>query len=654
MHRLRPLLAGLLLAGLGLPSPVRAQEREAILSYDVTLALADGGRMDVTEAITVRALGQEIRRGIYRDFPTEFPGSAGFARTRAPFEVLSVTRDGAAEPYRLEKIRGAGGRGGVRVRIGDPDVTLTPGVHRYVIRYETWRWVSFSDTGHELYWNATGNGWAFPIEHASVLVSLPGAPDPAGVRLEAWTGPEGSTASDARTSWDAARGIATVETTRPLAPREGLTFRLRFPAGVVAPPTRAQEVAWLRRDWGSAVAAGLLVTLVLGLYVLMWERVGRDPEAGPLVVRYEPPPGFSPAALGYLQRRGYDPAVLAAALVSLAVQGAVRIEKEGHTWTLVRTGVPGEKATREERLLFHDLLGGGDRLDLTPVHATLLRAAVKDLRQALALQLERAYFVLNRGWFGVGLAVSALGYALLLWRNARDLPPEAWFMGLWLTFWSLGVASLLVRAWRAWGAALRGGGVGDWIGALFLSAFATPFVAAELFVAGFLASRVPLPLVAAAVALGVVNAAFYHLLERPTLKGRGVLGQLEGFRAYLAATDGDRLDRMTPTERTPELFERWLPHAIALGVANRWGERFQEVLVPREAAATATAATMTGLAWYSADGAADFASVASSLGGAFSGSLSAASSPPSSGGSGGGGGGGSSGGGGGGGGGGGW
>jgi uncharacterized membrane protein len=105
---------------------------------------------------------------------------------------------------------------------------------------------------------------------------------------------------------------------------------------------------------------------------------------------------------------------------------------------------------------------------------------------------------------------------------------------------------------------------------------------------------------------------------------------------------------MTSPKDTPELFERYLPYAIALGIENRWAERFASVL------AAAAAQGQSGLAWYSGpnrpwDNPTGFAeSVGSSLSSTIS---SASTAPGSSSGSGGGG---SSGGGGGGGGGGGW
>ena len=63
---LRTIRAASLLLVAMLAFPAHAQER--ILAYDSTVVVADDGSLDVTERITVRAEGSQIRRGIYRDF----------------------------------------------------------------------------------------------------------------------------------------------------------------------------------------------------------------------------------------------------------------------------------------------------------------------------------------------------------------------------------------------------------------------------------------------------------------------------------------------------------------------------------------------------------------------------------------------------------
>ena len=92
-----------------LPVPAGAQDdAEEILAYDVRIEVGAGGVMLVTESIEVRALGQEIRRGIYRDFPTTFPREESGGEIVAPFRVIGVTRDGRGESYSIERIMGPG------------------------------------------------------------------------------------------------------------------------------------------------------------------------------------------------------------------------------------------------------------------------------------------------------------------------------------------------------------------------------------------------------------------------------------------------------------------------------------------------------------------------------------------------------------------
>jgi uncharacterized membrane protein len=223
------------------------------------------------------------------------------------------------------------------------------------------------------------------------------------------------------------------------------------------------------------------------------------------------------------------------------------------------------------------------------------------------------------------------------------------FLAVWLTGWTAGVVMIGKQVVTLFRAARADGGV-IWGGFIFLTLFSLPFIAAEIGVSAMLLTMMPSHLVLAALAVGVTNVVFYHLLERPTLRGRGVLDQLEGFRAYLSG-NGDR--RRPASSGTPGAFERFLPHAIALGLETRWAEGFGDAL--RATARAASDARV--IPWYdhrTPDRKFSPVSFASSLGTALASKLSSSSSPPSSGGSGGSSGGGSSGGGGGGGGGGGW
>jgi len=126
-----------------------------------------------------------------------------------------------------------------------------------------------------------------------------------------------------------------------------------------------------------------------------------------------------------------------------------------------------------------------------------------------------------------------------------------------------------------------------------------------------------------------------------------VIDAIEGFRLYLTVAEEDRLNAMNPPERTPELFERFLPYALALDAEHAWAQHFTDVLQRAQVGGQPYHPI-----WYASGGwdIAHPAGFADTMGNAFAGAISSSSSAPGSSG----GGGGSSGGGGGGGGGGGW
>ena len=162
--RLRPLILALLALVLLALQPALADER--ILSFDSDLRVQPDGAFLVTETIRVRAEGDRIQRGIFRDFP--MLARDGRGSYRVGFQLVSVTRNGQPEPSRVEEIARA-----ARIYLGSPDTRLTPGEHVYRITYRTDRQLRFFDDHDEVYWNATGTEWLFPIDRVTATVHLP-------------------------------------------------------------------------------------------------------------------------------------------------------------------------------------------------------------------------------------------------------------------------------------------------------------------------------------------------------------------------------------------------------------------------------------------------------------------------------------------------
>lgn len=618
-----------------------AAARERILDFESEIWVHPDATMTVRETITVVAQGQSIKRGIYRDFPTAYRDRFN-NKVKVGFDVVNVLRDGRPEPYHTERVAN-----GVRLYIGDKDVFIPKGQHVYTIDYRTNRQLGFFDDFDELYWNVTGNGWDFEIERAGARIHLP-----EGARIldyAGYTGLQGETKQDFRS--DLRGDGIRFETTRPLGKRQGLTIAVSWPPGLVARPSEADKLAYLIND-NSVLIAGLVgLALLTAYYLVVWVFVGQDPKRGTIVPSYDPPTGFSPAAARYVTRMGFDDKTFTAAVVSLAVKGAITIREDSDkSYTLEKTGREHDLSAGESAVYRKLFAHGRKSIALKQSNHKKLGAAQNALKTWLRTEFEKIYFVRNTAYFIPGLVLSFAALGLLV--VASDDPAGAAFMCLWLSVWTVGVYFLGRQVWRGWKASLATGSLLGSGKALFATIFAVPFFAGEVLGLGALAQSASLGAAVILVVIQLINVLFYHLLKAPTRLGRRMMDQIDGFADYLSVAEKDRMNFHNPPERTPELFERFLPYALALGVEQAWSEQFSDVL----AQAGQGEGRRNGHyspRWYSGRGFdGDFGHFASNLGSGFSGAIAAASTAPGS--SSGSGGGGSSGGGGGGGGGGGW
>ncbi|HVF37562.1 MAG TPA: DUF2207 domain-containing protein [Sphingomicrobium sp.] len=632
---LRGALAALLLA-LAWVAPAQAEER--ILSFLSDVAIQRDGSLLVTETITVRAEGDRIRRGIFREFPTRYKGRSG-GQVRVGFEPLGVTRNGQPEPFKREAMSN-----GVRIRIGNPNVLLEPGEYRYGIRYRTTRQLGRFRDFDEVYWNVTGNGWAFPIERAEARITLP-SPVQFGQRAF-YTGPQGATGSQAEVISERPGEIA-FATTAPLGPNEGFTIAAAFPKGVVGDASASDQRRWWLNDFGPLLAGTAALLAVIGFYFHAWRRAGRDPVAGTVVPLFSPSDNLSPAAMRYVWKMKADNRAFAAALVDLGVKGHVRLVEEEGGWLggdktrIERLAAAGQPIPAAEEAMLRELATSGESIVMEQENHPKFQAAQKALTEDFKKRFDDKLFHRNWGWAIAGSLIFLAG----LWLTAAAVAAATDTiepMKIGVGVGSLAVAALLgllIAHASAVGKCLM-------VVVMMVCGAAALATGMPVFVAA-LESGWWLPIAIPALALPLALSAFWWM-SAPTREGRAVLDRIAGFRQYLSIAEGERLDRMTAPRDTPEIFEKYLPYAIALGVENRWAERFEGVL------AAAAAQGRQGFSWYSGsrDPWSNSSGFVRGVGSSLASTVSSASSAPGS--SSGSGGGGSSGGGGGGGGGGGW
>ena len=430
---------------------------------------------------------------------------------------------------------------------------------------------------------------------------------------------------------------------------------MRWQKGVVTAPVPPSQARLWFQDYAPPVAA-LWALLGLGFfYYYAWKKAGRGPIPGTVVPLFEPPDGLSAAAIRYIRRMGFDNRCFAAAIVDSGVQRKLRMVEGEKGFlkkarvTLAKTGEHGDLPEPERRML-DALFSGSNTLEMDRSNHLYFGKARKALQEHLQEAYQGRLFLKNLGWAWVGMmfllaAMLFVGMMIALsdiYAGAGERAlPAAGFALMIGAVW-VGVNSRAARKDGSWAraalAALLGTGGTVFVVLAFILAVQNEEWPVWIWM------LVPLLILPVALSAFVWMAA-------PTPEGRQVMDRIAGFQRYLSITEENRLEVLHPPEKTPELFERFLPHAIALGVENKWAGKFAAVLA---AAAADPGRQGNTMGWYVGSHSAwsNPGIFATTVGASLASSVAAASTAPGS--SSGSGGGGFSGGGGGGGGGGGW
>ncbi len=543
--------------------------QERIINYNSYITVEQSGDILIKEDITVKAEGNDIKRGIYRTFPTKYRDKLG-TRFNVGFTVLEVLKDGIEEPYFTEKESN-----GVKVYIGDKNTLLPHGEYTYSILYRTTRQIGFFDEFDELYFNAIGGDWTFQIEAASITVQLPDGAEI--LQNTAYSGLQGESTCNCDIEED--DNILTIRTTRALQPFEQLTFAVAWPKGFVKEPTTTEKTLFFLKNNFHVLFSLIGLGIVTFLYYKAWKKVGVDPPKGTIIPLFDPPAGFSPADTAFLHKMYMTQRVISAAIVSMAVKGHLKIINLKKKYTLERLSTDLTLLTEEEKAISSALFSGNPILELDNKNHSKFTKARTNAGLKLNKKMKPRYFSLHFKHLTKGILASVFLVVLTFILSPSPV---------------------------------------------------IPFILIFLLV--------------------ILVSLFTYLIKAPTIEGRAIMDEIEGFKMYLSVAEQKQLDALHEPNMTVERFEALLPYAIALGVENQWGKKFENALTK-----SLQETKSYSPSWYlGAAGAMAFSPqrFSSSMGSSFSSAISSASSPPGS--SSGSGGGGSSGGGGGGGGGGGW
>jgi uncharacterized membrane protein len=387
-----------------------------------------------------------------------------------------------------------------------------------VVHYRVSNALAFFEDHDELYWNITGNDWDEPIGNASAMITLPAGTT--GLHALAFTGTYGAKTSDARVQ--VLGTLIDVTMQRTLEFHEGVSVVVGWDKGFVRAPTKSEIVfRFLRSNWPFVVP-------IIAFFVMFWFWYvkGRDPRRNAIAVQYEPPDAMTPGEVGTLVDNSAAMRDITATLVDLAVRGYIVIEETqtSHALGLIHSKDYSfhlkKKASEWTGLKQHELL---------LLSALFMNGAVDEVN----LSELQNHFYKNIPGIRDSLFDELLERGYYLHR------PD------------------YVRA--------------GWIGGAVVVGFL--FFAIGMGTS-FAMRQAPTALIASAILTGLIICIFGWFMPGHTAKGMTALENTLGFEDFLQHVESDRIARI---EKTPALFEKFLPYAMALGVEKKWVGAFGDI-----------------------------------------------------------------------------
>ena len=525
-------IVGVLLTLFGFPQVIQAKT-EAVNNFNANITIQKDGSVFIAETI-IYDFGSNQKHGIFRDIPLTAVNGP-----RLNISVSGVSNEvGQPYQYATSIVNNV-----LQVKIGNPDALIT-GIKTYIINYQVYNAIRTFDDHDELYWNVTGNQWPVAIQNANALVILPDSPM-SNVRMDCFTGSQGSTQKNC--AFNQSGSNVSYSTTQPLNANEGLTLVLGIPLGYIqntyVPPQQtypASNTSTANSNFLFGIFLGLFIIFIFVLVSLFaWLAKTAKPKpvipselkGQPVVPEYNPPDNLPPIEIGALLDSRVDITDISSVIMDLAVRGYLKIRytvQEIRFWPdkkdfeLIKLKDGADLAHPADKIIFKLLFKSRGRVKLSDLkeQKTTFQSHIKKIQEDTEQHLR------DEGYFD---------------RTTKDKSKKLktyLFMATAILF--IGTFLLTISP--------------SWFGLIFIASFA-----------GFVGAVIVIPIM------------IMRLANKLTPRGIAALGKILGFKEFLQLTDKDKLRLLNAPELQPEMFEKFLPYAMVLGVEDKWAQKFEGI-----------------------------------------------------------------------------
>ena len=519
--------------------------RESLTKFNSQIVVGDDGMADVVEEITYD-MGGVQHHGLERIIPIvqyiKDPSTGVKKYLNYDFKFLEAAEDGNANaPYTV-----SGKENGqvIVVRIGDANVTKT-GIHTYRLRYSFGPITRRDNVADYISYNIVGFDWPIPVREVTATMTL--QKPPILSQTYCYTGTSGSKASDC--SVDILGNTVRVESRSPLAIGETISMEVDYPVGTFAnvlglaeqPSAKYADTDTSGGDLGSMKTVLwfmliFFIMLVIGLirFVVSKFREWTYKRKQTVIAHYESPDKLKPAEIGLLSDKAAGNRELTATLVDIAIRGYIRIReiKPKSFWSGAQyefeilkdlTGLEKYELSVLSLVFVKTPLAKGSKAVLKREANYAREGILKTINEELKDRLEqKGYFLPRKFWKKQQKA-------------AGKIHPR-----------TMTIITIV-------------GTIGLFIGLIiYLNG---NFRIAEMLLYFGIAAM----------------ALFFMRPARYTKLGYEQWAKVKGFEQFMTVTEKDRMKFENAPEKTPALFNKLLPYAIALGVEKKWANQFADI-----------------------------------------------------------------------------
>lgn len=487
-----------------------------IEKYDVSIDMKKDSMIEVSEEITVNFY--KLKHGIFRFIPIIYKNDEIGKETFLDiFDVKVFKKDGNQNlEWQQEDFNLTHEKQNLFIKIGKKDF-LVDGVQQYLIKYKVYNAVDKLQDKDVFSWNIIGTDWPVKIKKVNFNLQFPSNVFPKKDSVKIYIGR--LFGKEDLKNFDYGMRQISFNFLSGLEANEGITIFLDFDKNLFSEIPLSRKI----RMFFTSYFKLIFLSLCYCVCVILWYLYGKDDYVA-TPVEFYPPKDMDPVKFGFLLNDSLENSEIFSLIFYWATKGYIKIidkNNDENSTSLVKIKSLSDTAPEYQKTLFNKIFLSSDDVMLKNLDHKLFNEARK-----LRDQAEKDFF-------------SNDFYTKSSIRIKKFLP--IFIVIIYICFFvltSIGLGQNEILYLQGMG---------------------------YVFTLRFFEILLPL---------------FFFFIFKTILKktsnGNKVYAQVQGFKNFINSVEKPQIEVLMRKE--PDYFNKALPYAVALGISNKFVEKFEGIL----------------------------------------------------------------------------